>query len=328
MKKYFKFVLLLGISLIFITGCVIDLVVPESDLDSAVTEDDSSPPTQEDGVVPGKGTLKIYLTDALEKNDVPDTYDAILISISRIEAHFVENDVEPLGTEDAGESKKGNWQVIADWSEEGGFEVDLIALEGKSIFLASELLPSGKYTQLRVFLEGHATIVVNGEPYPLNIPSVGQTGIKLIHQFEMIPDRITKLTLDFDAEKSIIETGNGKYKLKPVIGIISSSQDEVVSYFGSITGKVYGLDEPGVIAGVIGGALVEIEGVTLPYGETYGPVTTLTDLDNGSYIISNIPIGVYKVTASADEYIESFQNIIIDSEEVITVDFELEPEDE
>lgn len=326
MKKYFKFVLLLGISLIFITGCVIDLVVPENDLNSEDTENGSSSPTQEDGVVPEKGTLKIYLTDALEKNDVPDTYDAILISISRIEAHFVENDVEPLGTEDAGESKKGNWQLIADWSEEGGFEVDLIELEGKSVFLASELLPSGKYTQLRVFLvEDHATIVVDGEPYPLNIPSVGQTGIKLIHPFEIIPDQITKLTLDFDAEKSIIETGNGKYKLKPVIGIIPSySEDTGELYFGSIEGVVYKLVEPGVIAEVIGGALVEIEGVTLPYGETYEGVTTYyTDL-YGYYIISNIPIGVYKVTASADGYTESFQNIIIDSGEVITVDFELE----
>jgi len=327
MKKYFKFVLLLGISLIFITGCVIDLVVPENDLNSEDTENGSSSPTQEDGVVPEKGTLKIYLTDALEKNDVPDTYDAILISISRIEAHFVENDVEPLGTEDAGESKKGNWQLIADWSEEGGFEVDLIELEGKSVFLASELLPSGKYTQLRVFLvEDQATIVVNGEDYPLNIPSVGQTGIKLIHQFEMIPDQITKLTLDFDAEKSIIETGNGDYKLKPVIGIIPSySEDTGELYFGSITGQVYELYDTDEKEG-ISYASVEIEGITLPYGETYEGVTTYyTDL-YGYYIISNIPIGVYKVTASADYYTESFQNIIIDSGEVITVDFELELE--
>jgi len=38
MKKYFKFVLLLGISLIFLTGCINDLVVPENDLNSPATE--------------------------------------------------------------------------------------------------------------------------------------------------------------------------------------------------------------------------------------------------------------------------------------------------
>jgi len=105
MKKYFGVVLFLIVTVICFSGCVYDLVIPENDLNLEDTEN---------GVVPGKGTLKIYLTDALEKNDAYDTYDAIEISISRIEAHFVETDVEQLDTEDAGESKKGNWQVIAE----------------------------------------------------------------------------------------------------------------------------------------------------------------------------------------------------------------------
>jgi hypothetical protein len=71
-------------------------------------------------------------------------------------------------------------------------------------------------------------------------------------------------------------------------------------------------------------ASVEIEGTTLPYGGTHGE-TVYPDPDS-YYAISNIPIGVYKVTASAAGYIESFRNIIIDSGEVITVDFELEPQ--
>ena len=303
-------ILVFCLTLLLFTGCMMDTVTPE--------------PDNGDSQNLSKGTLKIYLTDALEKNGANDTYNAILISISRIEAHFVEADEKQQDIEDAGgKSKKGNWQVIAEWDE--GYEVDLIELEGKSILLASELLLSGKYTQLRVFLKAQAIIIVNGEEHDLDIPSVEQTGIKLIHPFEIIPGQITELTLDFDAQKSIIKTGNGEYKLKPVIGIISSySQDEGELYFGSIEGLVYELVEPGVIAEVIGGALVEIEGVTLPYGETHGGTTT-TNL-GGYYTIIDIPFGVYKVTASAGGYIESFQNIIIDSDEVITVDFELEPQ--
>ena len=121
-------------------------------------------------------------------------------------------------------------------------------------------------------------------------------------------------------------TGNGGYKLKPVIGIIFSySPDLDVSYFGSIKGWVYGLDEQGDITEDIEGASVKIEGLTLPYGGTY---LGTTETDSTGYNISGIPFGVYKVTASAEDegYIESFQNIIIDSEEVITVDFELEPQ--
>jgi len=319
MKKYFGVVLFLIVTVIFLSGCVYDLVIPESDLNSEDTEG---------GVVPGKGTLKIYLTDALEKNDANGVYDAIEIYISRIEAHFIETDVEQLDTEEAGGSKKGNWQVIAQWDEGEGFEVDLIELGGKSILLASELLLPGKYTQLRVFLEEQAIIIVNGEEHDLDIPSVEQTGIKLNHPFEITPGYITELTLDFDAQQSIIKTGNGEYKLKPVIGIISNSysQDLGELYFGSITGLVNGLDELGDIAEVIEGASVEVEGLTLPYGEIYGGGTTNTNL-YGYYTISDVPFGVYKVTASAGGYIESFQNIIIDSEEVITVNFELEPEE-
>jgi len=305
-------ILVFCLTLLLFTGCMMDTVTPE--------------PDNGDSQNLSKGTLKIYLTDALEKNGANDTYNTILISISRIEAHFVEADEKQQDIEDAGgKSKKGNWQVIAEWDE--GYEVDLIELEGKSILLASELLLPGKYTQLRVFLEGQAIIIVNGEEHDLDIPSVGQTGIKLNHPFEIIPGQITELTLDFDAQKSIIKTGNGEYKLKPVIGIISSySQDEGELYFGSIEGLVYRLDELGDIAGVIEEASVKIEGLTLPYGETYGGTTT-TDL-GGYYTIIDIPFGVYKVTASAGGYIESFQNIIIDSDEVITVDFELEPEGE
>jgi hypothetical protein len=316
MKKYFGVVLVLAVIVIYLSGCFYDLVIPESDLNSEDTEN---------GVVPGKGTLKIYLTDTPEKNGDDDDYENIFISISRIEAHFVETYVEQQDAGVVGGSIKGNWQDVVNWSGVEGFKVDLIELEGKSIFLASELLPSGKYTQLRVFLEDQATIVVGGVIYPLDIPSVEQTGIKLNHPFEIIPGQITKLTLDFDAGQSIIKTGNGDYKLKPVIRIISSySEDLDVSYFGSITGQVDELyDTDGKVG--IEDALVEIEGLTLPYGETYDPVTINTDID-GIYDIYDIPIGVYKVTASAGGYIESFQNIIIDSGEVITVDFELEPQ--
>ena len=320
MKKYSSIVLFLVVTLVFLSGCFYDSVIPENDLDSAVTGNDSTSPTQENGVVPGKGTLKIYLTDVLEKNGANGVYENIFISISRIEAHFVETDEEQQDIEDASKSKKGNWQVIADWSEEGGFEVDLIELKGESILLvSSELLPPGKYTQLRVFLvEDQAFIFVGGLGYDLDIPSVGQTGIKLIHPFEIIPGQITELTLDFDAQKSIIKTGNGEYKLKPVIGIISNyySQDE--SELGSIAGVVYGLGELGDTTGFIEGASVKIEGLLLTFEKT-----DTTD-EIGYYTIIEIPFGVYKVTASAEGYIKSFQNIIIDSEEVITVDFELE----
>jgi hypothetical protein len=296
MKRYFKFVLLLGICLIFLTGCIVDLVVPEND---------SSSPTQEDGVVPGKGTLKIYLTDALEKNDTYDNYDAILISISRIEAHFVETYVEQQDAGVVGGSIKGNWPVIAQWDE--GYEVDLIELEGKSILLASEQLLPGKYTQLRVFLKAQAIIIVNGEEHDLDIPSVEQTGIKLNHPFEITSDQITELTLDFDAEKSVIKTGNGKYKMKPVISLSSEtySTEELQEVMGSVSGTVsyYESDEGALALAGIGGANIELSGGAYIFGNT-----TIT-LEDGSFSLDNVPAGSYILNVYAESFDDYSQSI-------------------
>jgi hypothetical protein len=89
-------------------------------------------------------------------------------------------------------------------------------------------LAAGHYTQLRLVL-----VPNNGSPpansivlsnttneIALNTPSGMQSGIKLIHQFTVNSGQRVDLLLDFDACKSIVQTGNGTYKLKPVIKVI------------------------------------------------------------------------------------------------------------
>ena len=394
MKKYFKFVLLLGISLVFITGCFSDLVVPENDLNSPATEGSSNYENPVEGLGTGKGTLKIYLTDA------PGDYKEVNINISRIEGHI------------AVEDEEGYWEVLKEWDE--GLLVNLIELEDVSMLLASLELEPNKYTQLRLFLMGgeeDAWVVLNDSGLteePLEIPSVYQTGIKLNRPFEIVAGSITKLTIDFDAEKSVIKTGNGKYKLKPVIHVTSETYSEedidtslvsgtvfydggdlgfigvggasvslsggeyifvyntttsgdgsfnfsenvpigncvlnvyadgFVEYFESIvvgegvnavdivlsfeeTGGISGSVVDSVTKSAISGATVT---VILSGGSTYSFESSTETDDDGYYGIGNIPLSEYEVTASAGGYTESFQNIIIDSDEVITVDFELEP---
>ena len=55
---------------------------------------------------------------------------------------------------------------------------------------------------------------------PLFTPSGVQTGIKLIHEFDVAPGQHVDLVLDFDALKSVVTRGNGTYALKPVIKVI------------------------------------------------------------------------------------------------------------
>jgi hypothetical protein len=70
-----------------------------------------------------------------------------------------------------------------------------------------------------IVLEGQDPTNPNNR-IPLETPSGIQSGIKLIHQFTVNSGQRVDLLLDFDACKSVNQTGNGKYKLKPVIKVI------------------------------------------------------------------------------------------------------------
>ena len=46
---------------------------------------------------------------------------------------------------------------------------------------------------------------------------IGRTGLKINLNTEIQPQDSVEITIDFDAAKSIVETGNDQFKLKPVI---------------------------------------------------------------------------------------------------------------
>jgi len=91
-------------------------------------------------------------------------------------------------------------------------------------------LEVGHYTQLRLVLVPNSgsspfanSVVLSAQPnneIALETPSAVQSGIKLIHQFNVGSGQRVDLLLDFDACKSIVTHNNGTYKLKPVIKVI------------------------------------------------------------------------------------------------------------
>lgn len=101
-------------------------------------------------------------------------------------------------------------------------EYNLIKLKDVFVLLSEGELASEKYTKIRLFVIYVSVDIESGESgVPVEIPSAYQIGIKLIHPFEIVEGMIAKLTIDFDAEKSVVKTGNGEYKLKPVIKIVT-----------------------------------------------------------------------------------------------------------
>ena len=94
-------------------------------------------------------------------------------------------------------------------------------------------LASGHYTQLRLTVTNAVLYFDNPSTGPAcaaSIPTpagasapvqVSSGEVKLNRQFD-VPERgATTILIDFDGDKSVIQQGNGAYRMSPVIGIVS-----------------------------------------------------------------------------------------------------------
>ena len=159
------------------------------------------------------GVLGISLTDAPACG-----FDEVNVTVSKVRVHQSSSaDDKAAGWTDItlNPARKINLLDLNDPTQPN------FALES----LGETPLEAGHYTQLRLVLVPNAnSVVLSGPPpsteIPLDTPSGIQSGIKLIHQFNVASGQRVDLLLDFDACKSIVQTGNGKYKLKPVIKVI------------------------------------------------------------------------------------------------------------
>jgi len=160
-----------------------------------------------------------------------------------------------------------------------------IGTSNPDILVASGEMPSGEITEIRLVLnETGNTIVVNGVQQELKTPSAQTSGwkVKLTANPELVEGATYTLLLDFDAAKSIVSTGNGKYLLKPVVRGIASATT------GLISGTVLPLaSHPEVL--VIAG--------TDTVGTVADPLTgkfTVGGLSSGTYSVKFAPVVGYR----------------------------------
>ena len=195
----------------------------------------------------GVTKLNVKVTDA------PGAYDALYLNVDEIQVFTSEG--------------KSTLEV-ADKS----FNILNFRL-GKDTLLASQDIPSGRIQEVRLVLNNDGnSVVIGGVNYPLTTPSGQSSGVKLKVQDDLEPGVAYTLLLDFDAAKSIVQTGNGKYILKPVIRAIPSAVS------GAITGTVSpAASNPKIYA---------IEGT-----DTLGTVSDA----NGKFWFPGVSAGVYKI---------------------------------
>ncbi len=193
-----------------------------------------------DGSSLNTGTVSVNLMD------LPNgEYKAVYVNISEVQVH-------KAGTTEKGVNDgEGSWLTVGSPNKIYNL---LELVNGVMESLGTRDLEAGKYTQVRVILgedipldqELNPAKNINAEDHPepnyvidqsdrvipLKIPSGFNTGIKLVHSFQVEPNSYTELILDFDAMRSIVKTGNGKLILKPTIKVI-----EAVNY-AEVSGQV------------------------------------------------------------------------------------------
>jgi len=104
------------------------------------------------------------------------------------------------------------WEIVSDVVQ----QVDLKALQdGVVDELGLTTLAEGHYTQVRLHIT-NAWVVVDGGTYPLDIPSGGQSGVKLVHGFDVPSCGQLTLSLDWDLGAHLLENPQG-YQLRPTI---------------------------------------------------------------------------------------------------------------
>ena len=159
----------------------------------------------------GLGTIVVRLMDA------PAAYQAVNIVVDSVRVHIASGDTV------------NGWYTIS----RSPATYNLLEYgNGKDTIIAEGNVPSGYYTQIRLYIGQGSNVEVNNLTHPLEVPSGSQSGLKLNIQATILRGVKYVVTLDFDASRSIVVTGNGRYKLKPVIQTVATAVS------GSLSGMV------------------------------------------------------------------------------------------
>lgn len=199
----------------------------------------------------GKYAYKVKMTDA------PGPYDEVNIDLQAVEV---------IGS---------NGQTITLNTTAGMYNL-LELSNGISTVIATSALGDVKASQIRLLLGTNNTVKLNGISYPLDTPSADQTGLKINVSQTLLENVENTILIDFDANTSIVETGAGTYKLKPVLRTI------VASTSGSIKGTISSVGSKAMVSATSASNVV--------YTSTVNAA--------GQFQISGLPAGTYTFTAT------------------------------
>ena len=226
-----------------------------------------------------KAKLQVYLTDD------PGNYDEVIIDVQDIKINYSTDSAD-------------GWQSLSN-VRVGSYDI-LKLVDGNDTLLGDAELDAGKIEQIRLILGPNNYVKIDGQTIPLQTPSAQQSGLKLnIHQ-DVNAGVTYKLLLDFDAARSIVQTGNGKYILKPVI------RTSLQAVGGSVRGYV--------LPDSLRTAVFALQGTDTVAG---------TYTSGGSYMLKGLDAGTYTLAFSPSDSTYKSQTktgVVVTNNTVTTVD--------
>jgi len=243
----------------------------------------------------GTGTVSVGLTDSSTSK-----YLAIYVTIDEVQ----------VNKKNSSSNGNSGWKTVATPMKTYNL---LKLVNGVTEILGENELESGTYQQIRMIIGKTAESEnnINGEPHPnanyvvlndgsyvhLKIPSGYQTGVKLVHTFEVEEGGFVELVLDFEACKSVVETGSGKYILKPTIKVIETANKYDV--YGKVTEDN---TDPAIL---ITGALVSAQ-ISEGLSATVVRSTLTSDVADevGQYSLLLSPGQTYNIVVYSDKKVD------------------------
>ncbi|WP_426107500.1 DUF4382 domain-containing protein [Massilia sp. TSP1-1-2] len=211
------------------------------------------------------GSVRASLTDAPACG-----YDEVNITVNKVRVNQSETASET----------DGGWTDI---TLAAPVKVNLLKLTNGLIEpLGTAPLTAGHYSQIRLVLDANTADNMANSVKPtggtlqnLITPSAVQSGLKLNGSFDVAAGQVADVVIDFDACKSIVTRGNGKYALKPVIKML-----------------------PAVLNGISGViAPAQLTSNVMISAQQAGVVvaSTVPDPISGAFLLSRLPAGSYDV---------------------------------
>jgi len=226
------------------------------------------------------GLLFFFLLGVFSSCDKGSSTARLQIAMVDAPGDFEEVNVNVAGVEiNKTSSDNSGWESLPVQPK----TYDLLELTGgQEALLVDTDIPAGaKIHQIRLILADGNTLKIEGQLNPLDLetPSGQTSGVKLNIQQEVEADLTYKVVLDFDVAKSIVQTGSGKYVLKPVIRTF------LEAYGGSVKGII--TNSECLEASI---SVVETSSNT--------EVATTSTNDQGQFLIKGLAAGTYNVTVT------------------------------